>query len=97
MEYARIQQVTTLEIKDVLYPKIKSAEIVDEYTLLVYFSNDKIRKYNVQKLLENPTFSPLKSHGFFKNFQIDSSGSGIVWNDEIDLSEYEIWINGTTD
>nr|NCS23148.1 DUF2442 domain-containing protein [Microcystis aeruginosa BS13-02]NCS26968.1 DUF2442 domain-containing protein [Microcystis aeruginosa BS13-02] len=27
-------------------------------------------------------------------FQLDPSGSGIVWNDEVDISEYEIWING---
>ena len=80
-----------------LYPKIKSAEVIDNYTLLVYFSNHQKRKYNIQKLLEKPMFSPLKNHGFFKNFQIDPSRSGIVWNDEIDLSEYEIWINGTTD
>ena len=80
-----------------LYPKIKSAEVIENYTLLVYFSNHQKRKYNIQKLLEKPMFSPLKNHGFFKNFQIDPSGSGIVWNDEIDLSEYEIWINGTTD
>jgi hypothetical protein len=68
-----------------LYPKIKSAEVIDKYTLLVYFSNHQKRKYNIQKLLEKPMFSPLKNHGFFKNFQIDPSGSGIVWNDEIDL------------
>jgi hypothetical protein len=80
-----------------LYPKIKSAEVIDNYTLLLYFSNHQKRKYNIQKLLEKPMFSPLKNHGFFKNFEIDPSGSGIVWNDEIDLSEYEIWINGTTD
>ncbi len=80
-----------------LYPKIKSAKIVDDYTLLVYFSNHQARKYNIQKLLEKPMFFPLKNRAFFKNFQIDQSGSGIVWNDEIDLSEYEIWINVTTD
>jgi hypothetical protein len=40
-------------------------------------------------------FFPLKNPAFFKNFQIDPTGSGIIWNDEIDISEYEIWINGT--
>ena len=76
------------------YPKIKSAKILDKYTLLVCFSNHQTKKYNIQKLLENPVFSPLKNYAFFKNFQIDQSGSGIVWNEEIDISEYEIWING---
>ena len=79
-----------------LYPKIISAKVVDKYTLLVNFSNGQSRKYNIKKLLDKPMFLPLKNYAFFKNFQIDPSGSGIVWNEEIDLSEYEIWINGTT-
>ncbi|HAC62491.1 MAG TPA: DUF2442 domain-containing protein [Cyanothece sp. UBA12306] len=79
-----------------LYPKIQSAKVIDQYTLLVYFSNQEKRKYNIKKLLEKPMFAPLKNYSFFKNFEIDPSGSGLVWNDEIDLSEYEIWINGTT-
>ncbi|NER06204.1 MAG: DUF2442 domain-containing protein [Okeania sp. SIO3C4] len=80
-----------------LYPKIISAKAIDEYTLFVHFSNDQTKKYNIKKLLDKPMFFPLKNHAFFKNFQIDPSGSGIVWNEEIDISEYEIWINGTTD
>ena len=82
-------------MKIMLYPKIKSAKVINNQTLLVYFSNEQTRKYNIQKLLKNPIFFPLKNPAFFKNFQIDSSGSGIVWNDEIDISEYEVWINGT--
>ncbi|WP_375339100.1 DUF2442 domain-containing protein [Cylindrospermopsis raciborskii] len=67
---------------------------IQHFCLLVCFSNHQKRKYNIQKLLEKPVFSPLKNYGFFKNFQIDPSGSAILWNDEIDLSEYEIWTNG---
>lgn len=78
-----------------LYPKITSAKVLDKYTLLVCFSNQETRKYNIKKLLDIPMFSPLKNPAFFKNFQIDTTGSGIIWNDEIDISEYEIWINGT--
>jgi len=77
-----------------LYPKIKSAKVVSNNTLLVSFSNNQTKKYNIQKLLDNPNFFPLKNRAFFKNFQIDSFGNGIIWNDEIDISEYEIWING---
>jgi len=76
------------------YPKIISAKIIENYTLLVHFSNHQARKYNCEKLLEKTMFSPLKNYAFFKNFQLDPSGSGIIWNDEIDISEYEIWVNG---
>jgi hypothetical protein len=40
-------------------------------------------------------FSPLGNPSFFRSFQIDDGGYGIIWNDEMDLSEYELWQNGT--
>ncbi len=76
-------------------PKIKSALAIDNYTLLVEFSNAEKRKYDITKLLEKEMFFPLKNPGFFKNFKIDSTGCGIVWNEDIDISEYEIWYNGS--
>jgi hypothetical protein len=39
-------------------------------------------------------FSPLKNPAFFKNFTIEPDGYGLVWNEDIDLSEYELWQNG---
>lgn len=69
------------------YPKIKSAKVVNNNTLLVCFFYHQTQKYNTQKLLDNPIFFPLKNLAFFKNFQIDLFGNGIIWNDEIDISE----------
>ena len=76
------------------YPKIKSAQAIDDYTLLVEFANSEKRKYDIRKLLSKEMFLPLKNPRFFKNFQIDSTGYGIVWNEDIDISEYEILIHG---
>ena len=36
----------------------------------------------------------LKSDAFFKSVRVDSGGYGISWNDDADLSEYELWTNG---
>jgi Protein of unknown function (DUF2442) len=36
----------------------------------------------------------LQKPNFFRSFKVDDGGYGIVWNDEIDLSEYELWKNG---
>ncbi len=41
-------------------------------------------------------FAPLRQPAFFKNFKIEQGGYGIVWNEDIDLSEYELWKNGMT-
>jgi Protein of unknown function (DUF2442) len=76
-------------------PKILSAQAIDDSTLIVEFSNGDRKQYNVSKLLEKPMFSPLKNPSFFKSFQVDAGGYGIAWDDEIDLSEYELWQNGT--
>ena len=46
------------------------------------------------KLLDKPMFFPLKNPAFFRNFIIESGGYGLVWNEEIDISEYELWQNG---
>jgi hypothetical protein len=75
-------------------PKVLSAQAIDDSTLIVEFSNGDRKQYNVSKLLEKPMFSPLKNSSFFRGFQVDAGGHGIAWNDEIDLSEYEIWQNG---
>ncbi|NJO16828.1 MAG: DUF2442 domain-containing protein [Thioploca sp.] len=77
------------------YPKIKSAQVIDNHTLMVEFNNEEKRRYDITKLLNKEVFSPLNHPGFFKNFQIDSSGCAIIWNEDIDISEYEIWSHGT--
>lgn len=41
-------------------------------------------------------FAPLRQPAFFKNVKVEQGGYGIVWNEDIDLSEYELWKNGMT-
>ncbi len=74
--------------------RIISAKAIDNKTLIVKFTNFESRKYDISKLLDNPIFASLNNPEFFKNFRIESGGYGLVWNDEIDLSEYELWQHG---
>ena len=78
------------------YPRIHRAKAVDDVTLIVEFTNREVKKYSILHLLNNPMFSPLQQSAFFKNFKIEQGGYGIVWNEEIDISEYELWKNGVT-
>lgn len=75
-------------------PKILSAQVVGDRTLLIEFSDNAIKKYDVSMLLEKEMFAPLKSSSFFKNFRIEAGGYGLVWNEDVDISEYELWNNG---
>jgi hypothetical protein len=72
-----------LLLSSILNPEepIKSAFAIDDRTLLVEFSNAEKRKYDIAKLLKKEIFFPLKNAAFFKNFQVDSTGCAIVWNE----------------
>lgn len=77
------------------YPKIYKAEAISDRILRVIFTNQDVRDYDITPLLDKPMFAPLRQPVFFKSFNLEPGGYGIVWNDEVDLSEYELWKNGT--
>ncbi len=76
------------------YPKIKDVKALKNRQLEVVFQNGKTKIYDCNPLLVEDIFSQLKDDYFFKNIKVDQGGYGISWNDYIDLSESELWING---
>lgn len=77
-------------------PNIKSVETIDDHTLLVEFDNDRKRQYDVTRLLKSEMFAPLRNSALFKSAHVEQGGYAVVWNRDIDLSEFEIWSNGQT-
>ncbi len=77
------------------YPIIKSVTVIDRHTLIVGFSNNEKRKYDVSPLMDKEMFATLKNPAFFRNVRIDAGGYALVWDEDTDISEYEIWTNGT--
>ncbi len=76
------------------YPKILKVQVLNKTNLLVEFDNNEQKIYNISSLLINPIFALLKDFNLFKNVQIEAGGYAISWNNEIDLSEYELYTNG---
>ncbi len=76
------------------YPKVRSAKAIDDHTLLVEFNNHQKKKYDVSPLLQKEMFLPLKNPAFFKAVKVEQGGYAVVWNNTIDISEYELWKNG---
>lgn len=76
------------------YPRIQEAKAINDTTLVIVFTNQEVKKYDIRHLLETPMFAPLRQPAFFKNFKVEPGGYAIVWNEEIDISEYELWKNG---
>jgi len=77
-------------------PTIISAKVIADRTLLIEFSDSEFKKYDVSNLLDKPMFAPLKNPSFFKDFKIEAGGYGLVWNEDIDISEYELCKNGVS-
>ena len=74
--------------------RVVSARAIDDHTLLIEFENSEHRRYDITPLLEKDMFSPLRDPELFKSVKVDQGGYAVVWNNEIDLSEYELWQNG---
>jgi len=79
------------------YPLIKSVIPLKSKRLKVRFDNGITKIYDCRPLLELPAFEALKEDAFFNNVQVDDPGYGIIWNDEVDLSEAELWVKGDAD
>jgi hypothetical protein len=79
-----------------MYPKIKNinTDVREDYILIVEFDNGIRKRYDFKKNLKNPLFQDLKNKILFKQAKVDAGGYGISWNDDLDLSEYELWNNG---
>lgn len=75
-------------------PRIQSVKAVDEHTLLVEFDNQQKRNYDVTPLLSKEMFSPLTNFALFQSVKVDSGGYAVMWNENIDISEYELWVHG---
>jgi hypothetical protein len=75
-------------------PKIKNVRASNDYHLIVKFDNDSIKEYNCRQLLHRLEFKPLLNKAFFCSVKVDNGGYGVSWNDDIDISEYELWVNG---
>lgn len=76
------------------YPKVKSVQALVGKRLLVTFDNNQTKVYDCAPVLDEPAFQLLRDDAFFRNVHADPNGYGIVWNDEVDLAESEVWLHG---
>ena len=75
-------------------PRILGAKALADKRLEITFANGIIKEYDCKAIIARPEFFLLRDDVFFRNVKVDSGGYGIFWNDDIDLSEYEVRING---
>ncbi|MBE6088958.1 MAG: DUF2442 domain-containing protein [Clostridium beijerinckii] len=73
-------------------PKIKKIKIdSQQYILIVLFDNGILKEIDFKEKLQDDFYSDLKNKMLFEQAQVDIGGYGVSWNEEIDISEYELW------
>jgi len=77
-------------------PRVKSVRAVGPSLLEVGFENGEERLYDCSAILARPEFQLLRNPAFFRAVRVDPGGYGVSWNDDLDLSEYELWTNGSS-
>ena len=77
-------------------PRVKAVQPLAERHLRVNFVNGVQKVYDCTPLLELDRFRLLREEAFFKAVQVDAGGYGVSWSDGGDLSEYELWVRGTS-
>jgi len=79
-----------------MFHHVTEVKPVANYSLLLRFADGKQKQYDVKPLFTEITaFQPLSYvNGLFEQVKVDMGGYGISWNDEIDLSCDELYING---
>jgi hypothetical protein len=76
-------------------PKILSVVASPPTILMVEFEGNQWRRYDMAPLMKLPAFEPLHNAALFRSVYADRGGYGVIWNDDIDLAEHELWRNGT--
>lgn len=74
---------------------VKRVKALNNFELEVIFTNGYIKTYNMNPIIrEMPEIFGIfyNKSEFFKN--VKTRGSGVYWNDEIDLAAEELWNNG---
>ena len=72
--------------------KIKRISALADMKLLVEFQNGVTKMYDTKRLLKKyDFFEPLKDPDIFTMANVDYSGSAVIWNADMDVSEWELW------
>lgn len=73
-------------------PRIIQVQPLDNLKIKALFENGEQKVLDLTPyLIKFPVFNKLKNKNLFKNVYVDCNGYAIAWNDEIDLSRYDVY------
>ena len=75
--------------------RVKEVYPLDDLNLRVVFVNGITMLYDVKQLIPQfDVYAELIDNPLFNSVHIDCGGCGIAWNEDLDISECELWENG---
>lgn len=78
-----------------MFHKINYVYAIQDYKLVVLFCEGVTKIYDVKPCFTLwPIFNKLKENELFSKVKVAPGGYGVIWNDEIDLSCDELFVNG---
>lgn len=72
--------------------KVTNVYPAKDLHLIVFFENGSVKDYDVKQLFEQfPDYKMLENPDIFNLVHVDCGGYGVAWNEDIDISECELW------
>ena len=68
---------------------VKDVKPQRDYSLIITFQNNEIRRYDAKQLLNKPIFAPLKNISFF--MLAHPACDTVAWTDEIDIAPERLY------
>ena len=80
-----------------MFNYLKRFELKENLIIISEFNDGKITSYDLKKLFsEYPVFKELlNDNSLYNAGHLPPDGSGIIWNDDIDIAAEELYYNGT--
>lgn len=74
--------------------KVKAVYPYEDLNIIVVFENNAIKKYDTKQLFPQfDWYRELENPDIFNLVQVEAGGYGVSWNEDIDISEDELWEN----
>jgi len=79
-----------------MFHKVEAVKALPNFHLYVTFRSGEQKIYDIHPLIEKyePFQSFLLTYKLFEQVKIAGGGYGIYWNEDLDLSSDELYING---
>ncbi len=74
-------------------PGAKNILYKSPYNLIVTFTNNEVKKFDLHPYLNYPVYKALKDESYCSKARVDNGT--VVWNDEIDLDPDRLYLEST--